>query len=142
MHSQTDVADRPDLGPVAFFDGVCNLCNGSVNFLLDRDRRARLRFAPLQGSTFAGLRRTHPELEEVDSFILWEGDRVYVRSSAALRILMTLGGPWRLSGALLAIPRPLRDFLYDFVARRRYRWFGKTDVCRMPTPALRARFLD
>jgi predicted DCC family thiol-disulfide oxidoreductase YuxK len=136
--SQTD----PSAGPVAFFDGVCNLCNGTVNFLIDRDRRSRLRFAPLQGSTFAALAASHPELGGIDSFVLQEGDRVHVRSSAAVRILMALGGPWRLAGALLAVPRPLRDRLYDFVARRRYRWFGKRDSCRMPTPELRARFLD
>ena len=127
---------------MAFFDGVCNLCNGTVNFLIDRDRRSRLRFAPLQGSTFAALAAGHPELHGIDSFVLQEGDRVHVRSSAAVRILMALGGPWRLAGALLAIPRPLRDRVYDFVARRRYRWFGRRDSCRMPTPELRARFLD
>jgi predicted DCC family thiol-disulfide oxidoreductase YuxK len=137
--SQTD----PDAGrPVAFFDGVCNLCNGTVNFLIDRDRRARLRFAPLQGSTFAELAARHPELRGIDSFVLSQGGRVHVRSGAAVRILMALGGPWRLAGALLAVPRPLRDRLYDFVARRRYRWFGRTDTCRIPTPELRARFLD
>jgi predicted DCC family thiol-disulfide oxidoreductase YuxK len=139
LSSQVGVAAE---GPVAFFDGVCNLCNGTVNFLIDRDRRQRLRFAPLQGSTFAGLLARHPDLGGIDSFVLWDGGRVHVRSSAAVRILMALGGPWRLAGALLAIPRPLRDRLYDCVARRRYRWFGKTEACRVPTPALRARFLD
>ena len=133
----------PDAGhAVAFFDGVCNLCNGTVNFLIDHDRRGRLRFAPLQGSTFAELAARHPELRGVDSFVLSQGGRVHLRSAAALRILVALGGPWRLAGALLAVPRPLRDLLYDFVARRRYRWFGRTDSCRMPTPELRARFLD
>ena len=139
MTSQT-VRDGEPL--VAFFDGVCNLCNGTVNFLIDRDRRARLRFAPLQGPTFAGLAARHPELHGVDSFVLSQGGRVHVRSAAALRILMALGGTWRLAGALLAVPRPLRDRLYDFVARRRYRWFGRSDSCRRPTPELRARFLD
>lgn len=128
--------------PVAFFDGVCNLCNASVNFLLERDRRALLRFAPLQGATFAALARDHPELAGIDSFVLWDGARVHTRSSAALRAGMMLGWPWRLGGALLAVPRPLRDLAYDFIARRRYRWFGRRDSCRMPTPELRARFLD
>ena len=144
MISKTDPeAGRPESSrPVAFFDGVCNLCNGTVNFLIDRDRRGRLRFAPLQGSTFAALAARHPELRGVDSFVLSEDDRVHVRSTAAVRILMALGGPWRLAAALLAVPRPLRDRLYDFVARRRYGWFGRTESCRMPTPELRARFLD
>jgi predicted DCC family thiol-disulfide oxidoreductase YuxK len=137
--SQTVPESEP---PVAFFDGVCNLCNGTVNFLIDRDRRGRLRFAPLQGSTFAEVALRRPELRGVDSFVLKEGGRVHVRSAAAVRILMALGGPWRLAGALLAVPRPLRDRLYDFVARRRYRWFGRSESCRMPTPELRARFLD
>jgi predicted DCC family thiol-disulfide oxidoreductase YuxK len=127
---------------VAFFDGVCNLCNGTVNFLIDHDRRALLRFAPLQGNAFTALAADHPELRGIDSFVLRQDGRVHVRSSAAVRILMALGGPWRLAGALLAIPRPLRDLLYDFVARHRYRWFGKSETCRVPTPELRARFLD
>ena len=127
---------------VAFFDGVCNLCSGAVNFLLDRDRAGRLRFAPLQGPTFAQLRQAHPELDGVDSFVLWEGARVHTRSTAALRSLMALGGVWRLAAAGLLIPRFLRDAAYDLVARRRYRWFGRQDSCRLPTPELRARFLD
>jgi predicted DCC family thiol-disulfide oxidoreductase YuxK len=139
---QNVAADASAAGPVAFFDGVCNLCNGTVNFLIDRDRGGRLRFAPLQGSTFASVAAAHPELQGIDSFVLWEAGRVHVRSSAAVRILMALGGAWRLSAALLAVPAPVRDRLYDFVARRRYRWFGRTDACRVPTPALRARFLD
>ena len=139
MISKTDAAGER---PVAFFDGVCNLCNGTVNFLIDRDRRARLLFAPLQGSTFAEVAARHSELRGVDSFVLRQGDHVHVRSAAVVRILIALGGPWRLAGVLLAIPRPLRDWLYDLVARRRYRWFGRTESCRMPTPELRARFLD
>jgi predicted DCC family thiol-disulfide oxidoreductase YuxK len=127
---------------VAFFDGTCNLCNGAVNFLIDHDPAGRLRFASLQGPTFAGLSHEHPELQGLDSFVLWNGERLYARSSAALRALGALGGPWRLAAALLVIPKPLRDAVYDFVARRRYRWFGRMDTCRVPTGAVRARFLD
>lgn len=128
--------------PVAFFDGVCNLCNSSVDFLLRHDRRGLLRFAPLQGSTFASVAHDHPELAGTDSFVLAERGRVHVRSSAALRAAMALGGPWRVAGVLLVVPRALRDHVYDFVARRRYRWFGRRESCRLPTPELRARFLD
>ena len=131
-----------DAPPVAFFDGVCNLCNRSVDFLLRHDRRGLLRFAPLQGPTFAAVARDHPELSGTDSFVLAERGRVHVRSSAALRAAMALGGVWRLSGALLVVPRPLRDRAYDFLARRRYRWFGRRESCRLPTPELRARFFD
>jgi len=129
-------------GPVAFFDGVCNLCDGVVNFLIDHDPWAVLKFASLQGTTFAALAEAHPELAGIDSFVLWSGPRVFTRSAAALRIAMALGWPWRALGVLLVLPRPLRDAAYDFVARRRYRWYGRRESCRMPTPALRARFLD
>jgi predicted DCC family thiol-disulfide oxidoreductase YuxK len=129
-------------GQVAFFDGVCNLCNGAVNFLLDHDHRHRLRFAPLQGAAFARLAREHPWLQGTDSFVLWDGARPHARSSAILRSLVALGGAWRLAAVGLIVPRPLRDLAYDFLARRRYRWFGRRESCRMPTPELRARFLD
>ena len=128
--------------PVAFFDGVCNLCNGAVNFLLDRDRRGSLRFSTLQGATFARLRAEHPELDGVDSFVLWDGEGLHLRSSAALRVLVSLGGLWRACAVGLLMPRPLRDRLYDFIARHRYRWFGRSDSCRVPAPELRARFLE
>src|SRR4029453_4098533 len=107
-----------------------------------RAGRAGVGFAPLEVRTFAALAADHPELRGIDSFVLRQGDRVHVRSSAPVRILMALGGPWRRAAALPATPRPLRARLYDFVARRRYRWFGKSDSCRIPTPELRARFLD
>jgi predicted DCC family thiol-disulfide oxidoreductase YuxK len=129
--------------PIVFFDGVCNLCNGAVNFLIDRDRAGRLRFAPLQGRTFEAVRLANPWLGEVDSLVLADAAGVHVRSAAALGLLRYLGGPWRLLGGLgRLIPRPLRDWLYDRVARGRYRWFGRRDACRLPTPELRARFLD
>ncbi|HET8643902.1 MAG TPA: DCC1-like thiol-disulfide oxidoreductase family protein [Vicinamibacteria bacterium] len=136
-------ADTLTPGPVAFVDGTCNLCNASVRFMLDHERRPRLRFAPLQGATFRALSERHPELHGVDSFVLAHPDgRVHVRSSAVLRALSLLGGPWRLCAALLAIPRPLRDAVYDVVARHRYRWFGRRQECRLPTPAVAARLLD
>jgi predicted DCC family thiol-disulfide oxidoreductase YuxK len=139
--AETEVED-PGGQPVAFFDGICNLCDGAVNFLIDHDPRAVLKFAPLQGSTFAALVETHPELAGIDSFVLWDAPRVYTRSSAGLHIAMALGWPWRALAVLLVIPRPLRDAVYDFVAQRRYRWYGRRESCRMPTPELRARFLD
>jgi predicted DCC family thiol-disulfide oxidoreductase YuxK len=134
----------PSMGaPIVFFDGVCNLCNGAVNFLLDRDRRGRLRFAPLQGSTYASLQSAHPDLSGVDSIVLADDEGVHVRSTAALRLLRHLGAPWSLLSRMgLIVPRRLRDWLYDRVARGRYRWFGRQEACRVPTPALRARFLD
>jgi predicted DCC family thiol-disulfide oxidoreductase YuxK len=128
--------------PVAFFDGTCNLCNRTVDFLIGHDPAGRLRFAPLQGATFESLGRGRPELRGVDSFVLWDGHRLHVRSSAALRALGLLGGAWGMLRLLLAVPRPLRDGVYDFIARRRYGWFGRSEGCRTPTPELAARFLD
>jgi len=128
--------------PIVFFDGVCNLCNGSVNFLIDRDREKRLRFAPLQGRTFQELRAGRPDLPQLGTIVLHDEKGLHFKSTAVLRVLRALGGVWRLTGVLFVVPRFLRDVVYDFVARHRYGWFGKSDSCRIPTPELRARFLD
>lgn len=142
-----DGTSKRDVGiamerPVILFDGVCNLCSWSVRFIVARDRRALFRFAALQSPAGARLlseRGVDPRA--VDSVMLIEGGRWYTSSDAAVRIARRLGGPWRLAGALLAVPRPLRDWAYGVVARNRYRWFGKADVCLVPSPALRDRFL-
>ncbi len=123
------------------FDGVCNLCNASVNFLIDRDQEAVFRFAPLQSDVGRAL-VADCDLEGEDSIVLVEGGRCSIRSTAALRIAQRMDGAWPFLSALLIIPRPLRDFLYRSLAQNRYRWFGKQDACRMPTPDLRRRFLD
>ena len=128
--------------PVVLFDGVCNLCNASVTFLIDRDSEALFRFAPLQSDVGQAL-VSRCELEGEDSIVLVEEDgRCYVRSEAALRIARRMDGAWPLLSAFLLLPRPLRDAAYRFIARNRYRWFGRQDACRLPTPDLRARFLD
>ncbi len=129
---------------VVLFDGVCNLCNATVQFILDRDRAGYFRFAALQSE--AGVRelaaRGHaPVTGEPDSIMLLEGDRVYDRSDAALRVARRLDGAWPVMAMFLVVPRFVRDVVYRFIARNRYRWFGRTDECRIPTPALRARFL-
>lgn len=125
------------------FDGLCRLCDGAVQFVLDRDRRGLFRFSPL-GSSYAqqALGRLAAGGPRADSIVLVDGERVFFRSGAALRIARELAWPWPLLWALLVVPRPLRDAGYDFVARHRYRWFGRLDRCRVPTPELRARFLD
>lgn len=128
--------------PVVLFDGVCNLCNGSVNFLLDRDHRETFRFASLQSDAGQRLLAEHGlPADDFDSFVLVEEGRAYTRSTAALRVARRLGFPWRLASLLLVIPAFLRDPFYDLVAKNRYRWFGKEETCRVPTPELRARFL-
>lgn len=127
--------------PVIFFDGVCGLCNAWVDFVLARDKRRQFRFGPLQGKT-AKESLQLPAETALDSVTLVDAGGVFRKSDAVSRILIRLGGIWRLGGWLLRlIPRPLRDWGYDFVARHRYRWFGKKETCRLPTPDERARFV-
>jgi predicted DCC family thiol-disulfide oxidoreductase YuxK len=129
-------------GPIILFDGVCKFCNGSINFIIDHDRHKRFHFAPLQ-SEFAQrlLERFRLPADDFDTMILVEHDRAYARSSAALRIAWQLGGGWALLAILFAIPPFLRDGAYNVLAGNRYRWFGRTDSCRVPTPELRDRFV-
>lgn len=131
--------------PVVLFDGVCNLCNGAVQFIVDRDPAARFHFASLQSQRAAELLRAHgrePPEGDPESVLLLEDGRVYERSTAALRIARRLSGGWPLFYAFLIVPRFLRDAVYSLIARYRYRWFGKSEQCRVPTPELRARFLS
>ncbi len=128
--------------PVVYFDGVCGLCNHSVNWLLARDKHRKLRFAPLQGST-AEARVPKEIREELSTLVFQKDGKTFIRSGAVARILMTMGGPWWLAGFLLwLIPFPVRDLGYRLVSRLRYRLFGKHDACRLPTPEERAVFLD
>ncbi|MCX5738743.1 MAG: thiol-disulfide oxidoreductase DCC family protein [Proteobacteria bacterium] len=131
-----------DAHPVLLFDGVCNLCHGTVRFVLDRDRAARFRFAPLQSEPGrALLTRFALDPNATDTVVLIDAAGAHTRSDAALRVVRALGAPWSWAFALIAIPRPLRDAAYDFIARHRYRWFGKKDACPLPRPEWRARFL-
>ncbi|HVW59599.1 MAG TPA: thiol-disulfide oxidoreductase DCC family protein [Puia sp.] len=128
---------------VILFDGVCNLCNRSVQFILKRDREGRFRFASLQSPLGqALLERASLPAERFDSFVLVENNRAYTRSSGALRVFRLLGAPWSLLCVFWIIPRPIRDSIYDWVARHRYRWFGKQDSCWLPRPEWKERFLD
>lgn len=134
--------------PVILFDGVCNLCNASVNFVMDHDEDGVFRMAALQSDVGQALLARHgydgrtPATTPPDSIALVEDGRLYFRSEAALRIAARLDGAWPLLKIFLAVPAPLRDVVYDWVARNRYRWFGTRDTCRLPTPDERARFLD
>lgn len=128
--------------PLVLFDGVCSLCNHSVDFLLRQDRTGRLRFASLQGETGAlvGDIFSHPTAQ-LDSIVFVESDRLYTHSTAALRLLPYLSWYWQVGRVGWLVPRVLRDGLYGIVARNRYRWFGMRDTCRMPTEETRARLL-
>jgi predicted DCC family thiol-disulfide oxidoreductase YuxK len=127
---------------VLLFDGVCNLCNGAVLFIIDRDPAGHIRFAPLQSDYAAELleRYGHADLD-MQSLVLIENGRSYTRSTGALRIARHLSGAWPLLYALIVVPQPLRDAVYGAIARYRYRWFGRTESCRMPTPDLQSRFI-
>jgi predicted DCC family thiol-disulfide oxidoreductase YuxK len=130
------------------YDGVCGFCNKSVQLILDRDRRGTMRFAALQSDFGKAIIARHPELQGVDSVVLLErsaetgAERVFVRSTAAMKLAAYLGGFWKLFLAFRVLPAPLRDYLYDTFARNRYRLFGKYDTCLLPPPEVRARFID
>ena len=129
--------------PIVLFDGVCNLCNASVQFLIRRDKQGKLRFASLQSSVGRALsERGGLSMDAMDSMVLVEDSHWYVRSTAALRILWHCGGFWRLLYGFVIVPRFLRDAVYNAIARNRYRWFGKRDDCLAPTPEVKARFLE
>lgn len=129
-------------GPIVLYDGVCGFCNRSVQLILRHDRRGRFRFAALQSEVGRALLRRHGlATDDLDTFVLVVGGRAYVRSTGALRVARTLGGAWALLSALSIVPRPLRDFAYDVIARNRYRIFGKADACMLPPPEARSRFL-
>ena len=131
---------------VLLYDGLCGFCDGVVQFVLARDGRSTLRFAPLQGDFARDVLGRHPDLRGVDSLILVTGsaagEAVTVRSDAALELARYLGGPWRLAGLLRVVPRPIRDWGYDLFARHRFRLFGRRVACRVPTPDSRNRFLN
>jgi predicted DCC family thiol-disulfide oxidoreductase YuxK len=142
------------------FDGVCVLCSRTVHWIIRRDRAGYFRFAPLQSETAKQLIRVHaaagqdirndpqhirkdPKRNNVpDSIILLEGGRMYAESTAVLRIARRLDGPWKLAAALLIVPKAARDAAYRWVARNRYRWFGRRDRCMIPSPGIRDRFLS
>ena len=127
--------------PVVLFDGVCNLCNSSVTFIIRRDPQGKFRFAPLQSAHGEKLLAGFTDRPKGDSVVLILGDRYFVKTSAALRIAIRLNGLWPLMGIFLILPSFLRDPVYDLIARYRYQWFGKRDSCMIPTPELRERFL-
>jgi len=124
---------------IVLFDGVCNLCNGAVQFILRRDPRGRFRFAALQSEAARQLLKGDAPPE---TMVLIESGKTYTKSGAALRIARGLRFPWPVWYGLLIVPRPLRDLVYDWVAHNRYKWFGKRDTCVVPTPQMRGRFLD
>ena len=130
------------MGAIVLFDGVCNFCNATVNFVIERDKAGYFKFAPLQSEIGAQLIAKHGiDNVETDSVIVVEDDKAYTHSSAALRIAKRLDGIWSWAYAFVVVPKPIRDLAYRLFAKHRYRLFGKQDACMMPTPEVRARFL-
>ncbi|TNE82383.1 MAG: DUF393 domain-containing protein [Bacteroidetes bacterium] len=127
--------------PIVLFDGYCHLCDGSISFIVKKEKGSKLRFTPLQGETFKSLQASIPFNPIPDSILLYENGKWYAESGAVLRIARYLKQPYRLAYSFLIIPRFLRDFIYKLVARYRYAWFGKRSSCRMPEPHERQRFL-
>lgn len=139
-----DVGDRP----VVIFDGVCNLCNGTVDFIIRHDRDGLFLFTASQDAAGAQILAEAAKGSEAvdhdglsDSVFLWHNGQLHERSAAILGIARKLPFPWRLLAAGIIVPPTVRNWLYDLVARNRYRWFGQKDTCRIPTPAERDRFL-
>lgn len=130
--------------PVILFDGVCNLCNGTVRFIIKRDKTRHFRFGSLQSEAGRRLmeQRFPGTADRLDSIVLIEGDRTYTHSDAVLRILRRLGPGWAFLSLLRVIPRFFRDFVYRRIAGNRYRWFGKQETCMVPSPELKFLFID
>ena len=125
------------------FDGVCNLCNKSAMFVIRRDPIGRFTFASLQSRTGQRiLGELQIDRSEMTTMIYIDQDEYYVRSTAALCVLRDLGGVWGVLYAGIIIPERVRDWAYRLIASRRYQWFGKSDVCRVPHPKVASRFLD
>lgn len=138
MEQKREQDDRP----VVLFDGVCNLCNSFVNFIMDRDG-GEFRFASIQSEAGADLMRDAGlSPEEMETFVVVDGEEVYTKSTAALVVSRRLGLPYSLMYVFVVVPSFLRDPFYDFVASRRYSWFGKRDECRVPDEETKDRFLS
>ena len=131
------------MGPVIFFDGVCNLCNKSIDFILKRDSSKNFRFASLQSEAAKSLLKNKSiDLQSIRTIILLKDGKTFYRSDAILEIVRQLSAPWPLLYVFKIVPRFIRDGMYNLVSKHRYNWFGKQDTCRVPSKEERARFLE
>jgi predicted DCC family thiol-disulfide oxidoreductase YuxK len=128
--------------PVILFDGVCNFCNGAINFVIRQDSENLFRFASLQSASAERLLQEHGDLKKFDSFVLIENGQLFQKSIAALKVLNKLPWYWKWTQLFWIVPRPVRDAVYDIIAKNRYRWFGKKEQCMVPTAESKNRFLD
>ena len=143
MEASTTSRDIPMDKPIILYDGVCNFCNSSVQFTIKRDPAKKFRFASLQSETGKQLlKQFNLTNKNIDSTVLIEGGKAYTHSTVGLRIARELTGAWPLLYPLIWIPASIRDVVYNWIARNRYRWFGKSESCQIPDPATRTRFID
>jgi len=134
---------KPEPRPIILFDGVCNLCNGWVRFVIRRDPTCIFRFAAQQSPGGRAIIQNRLNgSEDLSSVILLADHAIYVESDAVLQILARLGPPWSWAAFLRIIPRPIRDALYRFIARHRYQWLGRSEVCQVPSADIRSRFIE
>lgn len=129
--------------PVLLFDGVCNLCNGVVQFVIKRDPKAKINFSSLQSDYGQHiLNKFSLPTDNFETFVLVEDGKIYQKSTAALKLFKLLGKGWQILYMLMIIPAPIRNFFYSLIADNRYKIFGRSDECWLPSPELKARFLD
>lgn len=129
--------------PIILFDGVCNFCNNAVNFVIERDPKSIFKFATIQSSVAQQILKSYNlDNAEMNSFVLIENDKIYIRSTAALRVCRRLNGLWPLMYGFIIVPKLFRNGIYNWIAKNRYTWFGKKEVCMVPSPDVTARFLN
>jgi predicted DCC family thiol-disulfide oxidoreductase YuxK len=137
------VSTESDHRPVIYFDGVCNLCNNSIQFVIKNDKKKQFLFATAQSDAGNKAINSYTSFKgRPDSVILVHKGIYYTRSAAALQVLRLLGGGWKLLYVFILVPPFLRNSIYDLIARNRYRWFGKSESCMMPDEELKSRFID
>ncbi len=140
VYFKNKMKDYGNFKNIIFFDGFCGICNRFIDFLISRRTGKHLYFSPLQGDAAKAL--LPQEYLAQDTIIFKTEKKIYIKSTAALQIIASLGGLWKLVLIFLIVPAFIRNFVYDVIARNRYKWFGKKEACRIPTPAERAQFLD
>ena len=134
-----ELKEMSKANPIIAFDGVCNLCNGFIQWLIKRDKKKQFRYTTLQ-SKVGELLVKNMDVEE-DSVVLVYKEKIYTLSDVGLKCMQILGGGWNLVYSLIFLPKKLRDFVYKWIARNRYKWFGKSEVCMIPDPSIKALFI-
>lgn len=138
------IEQLPKHKKIILFDGVCNLCNSSINYVIDKDKKDIFRFVSLQSDLGQEIQQHIGYTDtNLDTIILYvPGEAYYIKSTAAIKVMNEFGGLWKSMNSFLIIPKSIRDLGYNFVAKNRYKWYGKEDSCRIPTPELKAKFLS